>query len=211
MCEFNLKESEIKRLFIESKLLDSNIQTIACEVPFEFGSRRADIVVDSVENLTVYEIKGASDSLERLEFQIKSYVQYFDYCFVICEPSNLNNVRRLLKPNIGIILVSPTGIKKVREAKLIRRLNKISLASTIPSGVLKKTLSKNLNMSQYELCLLAARKFNLKAIKQLSRESFTNLYKRSYLLLKNDVNHVVSSDDLITISRNAPKALIKRP
>lgn len=91
-----MKEIEIKKLLVKHVLSLYKDVTVGAEVPFNYGSRRADVI--SIHNgmATAYEIKGAGDTIERLSYQIKSYKDYFDFCFIVCEKSNLQQIRKVV-------------------------------------------------------------------------------------------------------------------
>lgn len=94
-----MKEIDIKLKIVEFLLNSEPADTyLAAEVRFSFGSRRADIVSVSSDIATVYEIKSEKDSVERLVYQIDSYKEYFDYCYIVCVDKNLDAVRRKLAP-----------------------------------------------------------------------------------------------------------------
>ncbi len=89
-----MKEIDIKLKIVEFLLNSEPADTyLAAEVRFSFGSRRADIVSISSDIATVYEIK-VKNSVERLVYQIDSYKEYFDYCYIVCVNQNLDAVRK---------------------------------------------------------------------------------------------------------------------
>lgn len=73
----------------------------ACEVPFAFGERRADVVMLKDGMAHVFEIKSAGDCVDRLLYQIEGYKKFFDFCHVVGEPSNLDHIRRIVPKDIG--------------------------------------------------------------------------------------------------------------
>ncbi|HCB2440337.1 TPA: sce7726 family protein, partial [Escherichia coli] len=97
-----MKEIDIKLKIVEFLLNSEPADTyLAAEVRFSFGSRRADIVSISSDIATVYEIKSEKDSVERLVYQIDSYKEYFDYCYIVCVNQNLDAVRKKISTNVG--------------------------------------------------------------------------------------------------------------
>lgn len=200
-----MKELEIKRFLIQGLMPFSEITHLASEVRFMFGTRRADLVVVEGDLATVYEIKGAQDSPERLIEQLASYKQYFDYSYVVCEDQNLSQVRRYVSAFAGIITVSESGaIKYVRKAKKNAKLNKLALASTVGSSVLSKNFHYKGAKSKFEICTFVSDKYPLYKIKALSRSELYNKCKSVSDLFKRDVVSVVSGDDIKTLSISPP-------
>ncbi|MCY9802664.1 sce7726 family protein [Vibrio scophthalmi] len=206
-----MKELQIKTLLVEDILKNDNNAVIGAEVPFEYGTRRADIVLLQNSVATAFEIKGAEDNTERLAYQTDSYKKYFDYCFIVCEPTNLKQIRKAIGREIGIILVTESSVELVRKSKLFSRLNKETLASTIPTPILRKELNNPQLRSKHDLCLYAAKKLTLTEIKSLTRKSLMSRYKELTLTLKSERGIKISSDDILTITRMPPKPLIKKP
>ncbi|MGG2121552.1 sce7726 family protein, partial [Escherichia coli] len=104
----------------------------------------------------VYEIKSEKDSVERLVYQIDSYKEYFDYCYIVCVNQNLDAVRKKISTNVGIIVVDDISVRRIRKAKRIARQEKLCLASTIPVNELKKIVMQKKGLSKYELCVSLA-------------------------------------------------------
>src|SRR5699024_12539912 len=52
------------------------------------------------------------DSVERLVYQIDSYKEYFDYCYIVCVDKNLDAVRKKISTNVGIIVVDDIKDRK---------------------------------------------------------------------------------------------------
>jgi len=206
-----MKELQIKTQLVEYLIEQNNDIILGAEVPFQYGSRRADIISLSTDIASVYEIKGAGDSTIRLEYQIKSYKKYFDYCFIVCEESNLNQVRKAIKNEVGLLVISLDGqIRQIRKSRQFKRLDKEVLASTLPVTLLKKNVSDKKLRSQHELCEAIAKKMSLIEIKGVSRNNLTSRYRQMSDLLKNETLKKITSDDIMTITNRPPNALIKR-
>lgn len=205
-----MKEHQIKSLLINYLLENSPESILGSEVPFLFGSRRADVI--SIQNgiATAFEIKSANDSLEKLEYQIDSYKSYFDYCFIVCETSNLSQIRKIIRKDIGIILVNThKEIEFVRKSKQFKLHDKISLASTIPTDILKKMSGNHSIRTKIKLCEVISKNFSLQSIRDSSRKYLSQAYYARTQLFKSEIGQKITADDIITITRATPESYVK--
>lgn len=205
-----MKEHQIKSLLISHLLENTPGSILGSEVPFLFGSRRADIISIRNEIATAFEIKSAQDSLEKLEYQIDSYKCYFDYCFIVCEKTNLTQIRKIIKKDIGIILVDAhSNIEFIRKSKQFKLHDKISLASTIPTEILKKMSGNSSIRTKIKLCEAISQNFSLPFIRNSSRKYLLQAYYTRTQLLKSEVGKHITADDIITITRSIPEFYVK--
>lgn len=205
-----MKEIEIKKLLTKHILSSDSDVNIGAEVPFNFGSRRADIVSLRQGLATAYEIKGLGDNTGRLDSQVESYKQYFDYCFIVCEEENLSLIRKAVGKEIGILLASKDGIQTIRKSKQFKRHSKESLANTLTISGLKR-LANNKNLrSKHDLVKYVSHKYTLDAIRDLARQELDQRYAIVTSLLKQDTTQEITSDDILTITRMPPRELILR-
>ncbi len=203
-----MKEAEIKKILLQTLMRTQVDFTLASEVPFLFGSRRADIVLLDEEFATAFEIKSVSDSVERLDYQLQSYREYFDFCYVVCELENLQQVRFRCPKGIGILAIENNKIvRNIRKASIIRRHNKVALASTLPSQKLRKLLSDSDKKSKFELCKLLALSYTTDDIRNISRRDLLSRLKPSFELFKRDIGENVDSDDIRTLTIAPPQSL----
>ncbi|MCG6391417.1 sce7726 family protein [Vibrio fluvialis] len=205
-----MKEIEIKKLLVKHILCLNEDVTIGAEVPFNFGSRRADIM--SIHNglATAYEIKGAGDNVDRLSYQIRSYKEYFDYCFIVCEKSNLQQIRRVIGDEIGILVASSNDVTQIRKSKLFKRHDKESLASTLAFTTLKQLVKNKHLRSKHELGKEVGSLYSIEKIRDLARSELNNRYTIVTNLLKQDIDKEINSDDILTITRMPPRELVLR-
>lgn len=205
-----MTEIEIKTLLVKYLLMTHKEFTLGAEVPFQFGERRADLAVFDAPYLYAFEIKSARDSTARLGYQIDSYKKYFDYCYIVCEESNLSDIRRVTPESVGIMVIKNNGIIKVRKSRLFKKLDKTSLLSTLPVTKLRE-ISKNRSIrSKAELCNYIARNKKLADIRKESRNDFINRYSVVSRLLRQETTASLNSDDIYTITKRAPSEIIKR-
>ena len=84
---------------------------------FRVGKNKADLVILNGVS-TVYEIKSQYDSLIRLEDQINSYFQVFDYVNVITTSSQVEKIKTLIPEKTGILVLTQNNtISTIRKAK----------------------------------------------------------------------------------------------
>lgn len=205
-----MKELEIKRYLVDYIIKNDTSVVVGAEVPFQYGTRRADVVSILDEIATAYEIKGAGDSTERLDYQIKSYKQYFDYCFVVCEKSNLSQIRKSVGREIGILLVDDNGITEVRKSNQFKRHDKETLASTLPTNKLR-VISQNKELrSKHQLCEYLAKTKTLGQLRHYSRTSLNDRYAYISKIFRSELGSTISSDDILTITRMPPSNLIRK-
>jgi hypothetical protein len=205
-----MKEIKIKTLLVEYLLKQCEDLIIASEVPFFYGTRRADIVSISQYLATAFEIKGAGDSTDRLEYQISSYKSYFDFCYVVCEKSNINQIRNKIPREIGLIIATEEGIIPIRKSKQFKQHDKQSLMSALPVDNLRKITGNRKLRSKHELCEYAANQFPLAKIRTLSRNYLESRYYLNSNILKNEIEEKLNSDDILTITRMPPQLLVRR-
>lgn len=197
-----MKETDLKIRLVEFLLsLENRSLILSSEFRFSFGSRRADIVSLEENIASSYEIKSASDNTSRLGYQILSYRDYFDYCYVVCVDDNLQSIRAQLPRSIGIIVVSDSITKIVRKPTLNRKHNKIMLASTLPVKELKALINSKPNSSKYDLCLSLALENDLESIRKLSRQHLMKYSHERFRIFKTEIGEKITPDDILTITR----------
>ncbi|WP_290705311.1 sce7726 family protein [Amphritea sp.] len=203
-----MKELQIKTLLVEHLLRQCSDVILGAEVAFQYGSRRADIISITDNNIaTAYEIKGANDSIDRLEYQVKSYKSYFDYCYIVCEPCNLSIIRKNIGREVGILVIHDEFIEHLRKSQRFKQHKKEYLASTLPIKELRKMTKHNHLRSKHELCEALSEEQTTHSIRAQSRKSLASKYRVQTSLLKRDVATKVTADDLLTISRSSPDDL----
>ncbi|GHW65605.1 putative protein cII [Vibrio cholerae] len=160
---------------------------------------------------TAFEIKGSGDSVERLKYQVESYKEYFDYCYVVCEEDNLSQIRKNVGREIGLIIVTNNNVLVIRKSQHFKRQNKESLASTLSFKTLRDLSPNKSIRAKHELGQVLASNNTLEFIRKKSRSELAEKYKISTNLLRKEFNSAINSDDIITITRTPPKLLIRRP
>lgn len=206
-----MKEIDIKTRLVKFLLTNGqNNKILGSEVRFNNGSRRADIVAINEDEASVYEIKGSGDSVDRLDYQLVSYKEYFDFCYIVCEPSNIQQIQQNCPTKVGILVVSENMVKVVRKAQKYKRLNKLALTSTLHTSLLRKLTGNNTAKSKHELCVIFSKKTNLQEIKKISRDKITEKLRESYLVFLGELGETVNPDDILTLTRMPSNLLSRR-
>lgn len=110
-----LKDTELQHFFYDS---DSKVVD---ELSLPVAKARIDVAVIN-GSLHGYEIKSASDTLQRLPSQIEAYTKVFDYLSIVTENKYHDRITEFLPSWVGIIVCDENKgvktIKQVRKAKL---------------------------------------------------------------------------------------------
>ena len=205
-----MTEIEIKKLLVKHFLEKYDDFVVSSEFTFQFGERRADLALLHIDMLTAYEIKGDRDTLSRLSYQVDSYKQFFDFCFVVCESKNLAMIREILPKEVGILLAEPNGITHVRKAKHYKRHDKLILSSVLSVQKLSSIARCRNLKSKQELCQYVSKNNTIDFLRKLSRIDFRERYGVASKLMKQETTLHLTSDDIYTITKKAPSLLKKR-
>nr|WP_321269289.1 MmcB family DNA repair protein [uncultured Tolumonas sp.] len=205
-----MTELEIKLLLVRYFLEKYENFVVGSEFSFQFGERRADLALFNCGHLIAFEIKGSRDKVSRLGYQIESYKSFFDFCFVVCEKSNLSNVREVIPKEVGILLADSNGIKHIRQSKCFKRHDKLILTSVLSVQKLNALAKGMYFRSKYELCEFVAKNNNLELLRKMSRDDFKEKYGVVSRLMKQETTLHITSDDIYTITKKAPSLLKKR-
>jgi len=205
-----MTELEIKILLVKYVLKKYENFVVGSEFSFQFGQRRADLALLNCGYLTAFEIKGARDTVSRLDYQIESYKKFFDFCFVVCEPNNLADVRAAIPKEIGILLANSNGITHIRQSKCFKRHDKLILTSVLSVQKLNALAKGTYLRSKHDLCMFISKHNSLELLRKISRDDFREKYGVASRLMKQETTLHLTSDDIYTITKKAPTSLKKR-
>lgn len=194
-----MREIDIKRMFAYQLLKKDSTDVIFFEYPFHFGRRRADIICADEGMIIGYEIKSAFDRTDRLEDQLKSYTQLFDYVYVICDSKHLNSIRDITPERIGIYQCAPEGLIRIRKAKQIKNFDPITTLDAMPMDALRKEF-KTTGKSKLEICKEIARTHKRENIKQSFRKYIIHKYGTQTAHLKSELSEFLTLDDVYSLS-----------
>jgi hypothetical protein len=121
ICHSYKSEYVYKNAIVNKILLGRHsLNTSYMLTEFRVENCKADVVILNGTS-TVYEIKSEFDSLDRIENQIKSYKKMFDRVNVIASSSQIDKVKLLLTPEVGLMELTPQiTIKTIREPASMR-------------------------------------------------------------------------------------------
>ncbi|MBY0491462.1 MAG: sce7726 family protein [Gemmatimonadaceae bacterium] len=85
-----------------------SLRTTTMLTEFRVGTSKADVVLIN-GTTTVYEIKTALDSLDRLPGQLTDYCRVFDYVNVVTHADAIDRLAAVLPPNVGLLELTSSG------------------------------------------------------------------------------------------------------
>jgi hypothetical protein len=100
-CEYVYKNALANKILLGRHSLATS--TLLTELRVE--NSKADVVILNGTSC-VYEIKTELDSLDRLEGQLRSYRKVFDKIYVVTHESQLGKLRRVLRDDVGILVLT---------------------------------------------------------------------------------------------------------
>ncbi len=115
----NYRNEYIYKNVLANKILlgKHSLNTSHMLTEFRAGKNKADVVILN-GTTTVYEIKSQYDSFARLEKQIQSYFEIFDYINVITSPSHAKVLDSILPEKAGILVLTDRNtITTIRKPK----------------------------------------------------------------------------------------------
>ncbi|AHF02393.1 hypothetical protein THIAE_09645 [Thiomicrospira aerophila AL3] len=199
----------MKEPFIKAALIDyliekygDTLKVINPEFRFADGNRRADILCIS-ELLEGFEIKSDFDSLSTLAGQIANYLECFESVSIVTTQKHLNGVIGICPENVGVFLIKDSKIQVYRQAKVEKKLSKLSLLKMIGvkevKSVLreKKVYCKNLmSLGIKDARELLVRNITINEALELVKKTVINKYSSNFNQFLKDRGHVTLIDDI---------------
>lgn len=175
-------------------------------------ARRVDIAVAN-GSLLGFEIKSEFDSLERLEGQVKLYLERFDKVFVVCAPKFTKKVVKLLPTNAAVIEFREVeggmlDFKVIKRGRKSLKTNSEQLLSFVNKKEILSELKRrgvyfDMGISRLELYKLCDRAFTVNELRRFSIDCVKASYKQQYdLFKKNCSNYTESELSLLTSKAN---------
>jgi hypothetical protein len=112
---------------------------VGAEIPFDDGRRKADLVaIDDL--LFAFEIKSDRDRIDTVLDQLSDYRACFPVVYVASGPEHVAQMRAKLPRRIGLLTVSPAGVKRVRKADASRRMPRLKAVGLLTRRELESVL-----------------------------------------------------------------------
>lgn len=209
MNALELTANLIDQIILPRKL---ELGLLVCELNYNQGKRKADLVYLDSDGLTAFEVKSEKDTLNRLTGQIEHYLASFEKVFVVTSVTHFDELRRVLPSRIGIVVEHSGKLSIYRQAKPRKRLNAVDRLSFLTKKDLARLAGvRSSQVSSYtykELLNIAIDKSTQGEIKAYVLDTLHEKhYERfsSFLKEKGEKTHV---DDLLLLSRKKTRALI---
>lgn len=174
ILEADIKAHLINYLNEKHRLSDDSL--VISELTVGGFSRRVDLVVATPKELIAYEIKSASDNLNRLSGQTKDYLKYFDKVVIVADSKHASFALKLTPQNVGVwelsqerMIVRRRGVKsKIGDkSALASFLTGTEIAKLTPAG--SKSYDR---ISRKELMIKAT------SAKKIRAEVYNSLYRK---------------------------------
>ncbi len=148
--EHKLLEPEIKAMTLDHLKIKGIIDkttTVINEFTIDQYSRRVDLVLANNRHLTAIEVKSEADSLDRLEGQVNTYLDYFDKVIVVAAPKHVDKILKTTPDQVGVWQVSNKLITIKRRGKTVPIKREANLIALMKANELVK-LSNSLGLSR---------------------------------------------------------------
>jgi hypothetical protein len=195
---------ELYKLALVRHYFSCTPQCIALELPFLAGQRRADAVLVMDNKVHAIEIKSDRDNLDNLLQQISDYTRVFDFVSIFLSKSHLENARKSLPLNVGLITLEDGEVTIKRKARQIKRLDKKALSLSLDRFSLLDLL--NTYGVQYPNYIgideLARRLQKLGTIQSLRgqfRKQIFRKYQDSFQTFQREVGLSIHLEDLLNL------------
>lgn len=192
----------IKTVVIDYLLDNYNIELLACEVPYLYGYRRADLL-SIIDNETIaFEIKSELDSLTKLEGQLNDYIDVFNKVYVVLADKFKKNFKISKLPrSVGIIYVNNNAqINIYRKAKSRKILNKEKLIYLFNKNEMNiyNNIDKNLSLGKTRARFL--KKNTIHSIVEYSKITLMNKYIKQYKKFMIEKGDYTIEEDLLLLT-----------
>lgn len=192
-----LNADRMKVLLIDYLLDRFELDILVSEFSFLQGYRKADIVTFGTDQISAFEIKSPRDKLTRLSNQMADYSSVFTYCYLVTTDCCIEKARQLVRPRVGLILISNDNVQVIRQPKENRRLSKQSLYHSIPSNVFPHSNKKK--ACRAKSCIDS---ITTSSLQKAFYTSMISKYERQYRAFMLDRGNKTSLTDLYYLQSN---------
>lgn len=192
----------IKTVIIDYLIENYDVELLACEVPYLYGYRRADLL-SIINNETVaFEIKSELDSLNKLEGQLNDYIDVFNKVYVVLANKFKNKFEiSKLPQTVGVIFIDNNlHINIYRNAKTRKILNKEKLIYLFNKNEMNtyNNIDKNLSLNKTRLKFL--KNNTIHTIIEYSKITLRNKYAKQYKKFILEKGNYTIEDDLLLLT-----------
>ncbi len=140
-----LLETDVKAItlnhLIEKGLLIPG-QAIINEFTLKGYTRRIDLLLPTQKHLFAIEIKSEADNLNRLDGQVRKYLEYVDKVIVVATSKHIKNIMRNVPDQVAVWEVCKGRIKVIQPGKIIPIKNTSKLLHLMKANELVKLSNK---------------------------------------------------------------------
>ena len=202
-------------LRLKCKLIDwimknakSKNYALSSELLFSEQKRYADIVKISEKISIAYEVKSEADRINRLLGQLECYMSVFDYTYVVCHESHMEEILKISNPHIGIIVEKKGVLSSIRKPKKSKNINALSLLFSYSRKEIQTKFPQK-NTSKLNIDLVRVQASSTVNTRELERDFKQKLYKenkeKTNIFFREIYPGKVNPDDLFILSRkNSP-------
>lgn len=202
-----LLEPDIKALTLtylrEKEIIDSS-SIIVNEFTIGDFTRRVDLVIFTKGKLIAFEIKSEADSLNRLNGQIDTFLEYFDKVIVVADKKFTRRIQQCLPQNVGHWEIISNKIKIKVRGKTKKKVTNTKLIDMMDVVDLSKLASKlNLRVEKQRSYLVKSlSNIPNKQLRLGVEASLTRKYKSgSVAFMETTKSREIFKQDLTVLSR----------
>ncbi len=193
------QEAQVKILEYFLRSYNCSEMIVALEMPFCEYKRRADMVL-VVDGFThAVEIKTKADNIGKLYDQISDYKKIFDFSYIASEGRNFKSVIKRNYGNAGIINLDKNATRH-REAKQIKRLEKISLLSSVDFSYIKRQKDAIIKSTKQESINETAKRMKIEDCRRVFVNFIIDRYRPRSTSFFYEIGESIHTDDLLILS-----------
>lgn len=200
---FSASSERIIKSKLASDLFESNLN-IAFEV--NCLDSRLDLLAFDENHTISFEIKSRNDNLYKLEKQVNTYIELFDYNYAVIDEKHLKDASILLPDCVGIIIFENVSGKINLDFK--KQPKKSCNNPLLQVDFFTKMEKKNLfsNISDQEI----VNTYGKSLIRQAFLEAITKRFKKKSNFLKENIDSINQIDYQFFFKNNIEPELIYR-
>lgn len=193
----SLNEYDYKLLLIELLQTEQPDVEFVSEYPFCFLRRRADLLLVEPECTHAIEIKSDVDNVYTLSEQLLDYRKCFNKVSVLIS-SKHKHVLTELDKNIGVFILENDVVKRYRQARMMKRLDKRIALDLLPTSTLQSLAGEKTPRVQSISKLSETLTYD--TVNQLAYKAVKTKVSPVFSLFKLEKGSVLSKHDLSVLA-----------